>query len=310
MYKILSFVLAAFMCVSLAEAKTLTMISWNATTQPGINARIVAKYMQKYIPEISEVAIKAVPGAGGIAAANYLYNVAEKDGWTIGIVPRSTPIRSFLGEPNANFDSVKFTWLGSTSDGKSDVNILISNQRYRDGLIIGDNNSGDSSLVDFVNRTTNLKFNKVAGYKDQPEIRISYERKEIDAFFAAYSGYKQNRIKGDIVLQYGSGFVRNKELSNVPTLMELAKNNDSRYLISVLELSNVVSRPFLAPPMIPENQAKKLRDAFAKIVIDEEYIKEAEKIAIDVSPIDWKQTQSIIEQLSAVDKNILKQILN
>jgi tripartite-type tricarboxylate transporter receptor subunit TctC len=92
--------------------------------------------------------------------------------------------------------------------------------------------------------------------------------------------------------------------------MELAKNNDSRYLISVLELSNVVSRPFLAPPMIPENQAKKLRDAFAKIVIDEEYIKEAEKIAIDVSPIDWKQTQSIIEQLSAVDKNILKQILN
>ena len=96
--------MALFLYVPVIEAKTLTLITWNVTTQPTMNARLVANYMQKKIPEISDVVIRAVPGAGGLAAANHLYNVAEKDGWTIGIIPRTVSIRSILGEPNAKFD--------------------------------------------------------------------------------------------------------------------------------------------------------------------------------------------------------------
>lgn len=304
---ILSILIAS---ISFAEAKTLTVLTWNASTQPGINARIVGRYMQKYMPEITEVELRAIPGAGGIALANYVYNVAEKDGRTIAAVPRTVPLRSMLGEPNAQFDPKKFTWLGSAADGRRDVNVLVSNIPYKEGLIVGDNNSGDSSLIDFVNRTTNLKLNKISGYKDQPAIRLSYERNEVDAFFNSFSGHKYNSVRGQIVLQYGSGLKRNPELINVPTLMELANDADSRYLISILELSNVLTRPFLAPPDVPSEQADKLRLAFVKAVNDPEYVREAEKIGIDASLVDSNLAQDIMDQLSKVDRELLNKLIN
>lgn len=297
--------------VSLAEAKTLTIITWGASTQPSINARIVGKYMQKYMSDITEVELKVVPGAGGIVAANYIYNIAEKDGYTIGIISRTTPIRSLLSEPNAKFEPKNFTWLGSASDGRKDVNILVSNVSYKEKLIIGDNNSGDSSIVDFVNRTTNLKLNKVSGYKDQPEIRLSYERKEIDAFFNSLSGHNYNKVQGKILFQYGSGMQRSSKLLEVPTLMELAKNEESRYLISILELSNILTRPYVAPPDIPSQQAKKLRIAFTKTINDSDYIKEvAALLGIEASLVDWKQAHEIMNRLSQVEKDLLKNVLN
>ena len=296
--------------ISFAEAKTLTVLTWNTSVQPGINARIVGRYMQKYIPDVTEVELRAVPGAGGLALANYVYNVAEKDGRTIASIPRATPLRSMLGEPNAKFDPKKFTWLGSVSDGRKDVMILVSNVPYREGLIVGDNNSGDSSIVDFVNRTTTLKLNKISGYKDQPEIRLSYGRKEIDAFFNSISGHKYLKVEGQILAQYGAGTTRHPELLNIPTLMELARNEESRYLISTLELSNVVTRPFVAPPDIPAAQVKVLRDAFTKAINDPEYLEEARKLGIDVSLVDWQSAQDAIENLSKVNRDLLEKFLN
>jgi hypothetical protein len=292
------------------QAETLTIITWNASVLPTANARILSKYLQKYMPEIKNVEVKVVPGAGGISAANHLYNVAKQDGWTIGIIPRSAAIRSILGEPNVNFNTSKFTWLGSTSDGRKDTMLMISRKSYEDGLIVGDTNSGESSIVDFINQTTNLKFRKIVGYKDQQEIKFSYERKEIDSLMRSLSWHTNMPVEGITLLQYGNGKIRNDRYTDTPTLMELAKNRESVSMIASLELSGIITRPFLAPPDISENMKEKLRAAFTSSVKDPEYVKEAERIGLIIDLVDWKQTEDIMRKLSSIDKDMLRKVLD
>lgn len=292
------------------QADTLTIMTWNGSVLPTINARILSKYLQKYMPEIKKVEIKVIPGAGGISVANHLYTVAKRDGWTIGIIPRAAAIRSILGESNANFDVNNFTWLGSTSDGRKDIMLMLSRKAYEDGLIVGETNSGESSIVDFINQTTNLNFKKIIGYKDNQEIKFSYERREVDGLIRSLSSQINTPIEGIALLQYGNGKIRNEKYINTPTLMELAKDQESELLIAALELSGIVTRPFLAPPDIPKDMADKLRTAFSLSVKDPDYVKEAENIGLIIDLVDWKQTEDIINKLSTTDRNILKRFLD
>jgi tripartite-type tricarboxylate transporter receptor subunit TctC len=303
-------ILSFFLLFSFAaKAETLTIISWNSTTLPAINAKILSKYIQKYHPDITDIEYKVVPGAGGISVANYLYNVAPKDGNTIGIFPRTVPLKGFIGDNNIKFDPKKFTWIGSSSDGRKDVNLLISRKPYEENLIIGDTNSSNSSIVELINKTTNLKFKTVLGYKDIPSMRFSLDSKEIDGYLISYSGYKLLDLnRAAPIVQYNSGKEKHPDLPNVPTLFELAKNEESKKIIQVLELSNTVSRPFVAPPDIPKEKAFKLRQAFEKAVNDPDYKLESEKHFLVVNFINWQQIESIIEDLSKVDKEILKNI--
>ena len=288
------------------QAETLTIITWNASVLPTANARILSKYLQKYMPEIKNVEVKVVPGAGGISAANHLYNVAKQDGWTIGIIPRAAAIRSILGEPNINFDVSKFTWLGSTSDGRKDAMLMVSRKSYEDGLIVGDTNSGESSIVDFINQTTNLKFRKIIGYKDQQEIKFSYERKEIDGLMRSLSWHSNMPVEGITLLQYGNGKVRNERYLGTPTLIELAKDQNSVSMIESLELSGIITRPFLAPPNIPKDMVEKLRASFISSVKDTDYVKDAERIGLIIDLVDWMQTEDIMRKLLTIDKDMLR----
>jgi len=92
--------------------------------------------------------------------------------------------------------------------------------------------------------------------------------------------------------------------------MELAKDQESELLIAALELSGIVTRPFLAPPDIPKDMADKLRTAFSLSVKDPDYVKEAENIGLIIDLVDWKQTEDIINKLSTTDRNILKRFLD
>ena len=91
---------------------------------------------------------------------------------------------------------------------------------------------------------------------------------------------------------------RYPELPNVPTARELAKSDNDRALIEVLELPYAMSRPFAAPPGVPKDRADALVKAFMETHKDPEYLKDAEKLNIDVSPIDGDDVRSRIESIA------------
>src|SRR5260370_40390540 len=109
------------------KGKSVTLVVGNG---PGggfdVYARLLARHIGRYVPGHPTVVVQNMPGAGSLVAANYIYNVAPRDGTTFGLIARNLPLIGLLGQnPNVRFDPRKFTWLGSSSDYSDDAYILI-----------------------------------------------------------------------------------------------------------------------------------------------------------------------------------------
>ena len=109
------------------QGKALTVIVGNG---PGggfdVYARLLARHIGRYVPGHPTVVVQNMPGAGSLVAANYIYNLAPRDGTTFGLIARNLPLIGLLGQnPNVRFDPRKFTWLGSSSDYSDDAYVLI-----------------------------------------------------------------------------------------------------------------------------------------------------------------------------------------
>jgi tripartite-type tricarboxylate transporter receptor subunit TctC len=311
--------LALFLMLSAtASAQELKIVVPSNTDGYSINAKLIAPYVSKYLPEKPNVVIQEFPGAASLVAANYIYNVAPKDGNTIGTFYKNIPLMGALGGPTIKFEPSKFTWLGSTADGREDAVILWSNKpgpvdRYRtEELVVGSENvvAGDPTLL--VRDLLDIKIKLVAGYASSSTARLALERKEIDA--AAYSliGIKTAKpdwLKPDSeikpMLQFGNGTSRHKDYPDIPTLAEYTKQKE---LLSVYEKQYVLLRPFVAPPNIPAARAQELRVAFEKAVSDPEFLDKAKKANIDVNYIGWQESQQIVNETVNASEQTLQKI--
>lgn len=282
-----------------AQAETLTIIVQSMNSQPYHNAKLLGKYMVKYYTGAKDFTVKVVPGANGLNAANYLYNVAPKDGLTFGTFTRVVPLLGIIGDKNANYETEKFNWIGSTTDNRSNPGVLISRKKYDGHLIIGEQGSLEGGVVDLIQSVSGWNIKKVVGYRNVPEIRLAFEQGEIDAYFNSYTDLLATRkdLKDNIILQYGNGLIRHPELKNVPTLMELSK--DQSKMLAIRELSEILVKPFVAPPGVSKERVSMLREAFFRTMNDSDYIKESEAMNFGLSPVYWSQAEFIIRLLGS-----------
>ncbi|MCW2573618.1 MAG: tripartite tricarboxylate transporter family receptor, partial [Frankiales bacterium] len=95
-----------------------------------IAGRLVSRHLRRFIPGQPSIVVQNMPGAGGLVAANYLFNVASADGSIIGQLDRSVAQSGLRGAPNVKFDALKFTWLGSLSTYGSEAYVLWVNKNH------------------------------------------------------------------------------------------------------------------------------------------------------------------------------------
>ena len=291
-----------------------------------VYARIVARYLGKYIPGAPAVVVINMPGAGSLRATNFLYTTAPKDGLTIGAFARDMVLMGILGgNANVQFDPRKFTWLGSASSSANDAYLLfarkdaqvqsITEATARGGvpLVLAGTAEGASGndVALLLRDTIGLNAKIITGYPDSGAIFLAVDRKEVDGRFvglSAVSSIKPDWLRPDgpvrALLQFGRP-ERNKLFQGVPTARELAKDERARALIGLAELPYQLSRPLAAPPGVPPERAKALQDAFIAMQRDADYLKEAERLGLDVSPVDGAQALSLIERLAASPKELL-----
>jgi tripartite-type tricarboxylate transporter receptor subunit TctC len=312
MNKLLVIVLAVF--VTSATAQELKIVVPSNKDSYSINARLVGRHITKYLPNTTSVSIQEIPGAYSVVAANYLYEHAPRDGYTIGTFYKNIPLMGALGGSTIKYDARKFTWLGSTADGRDDAVMLWSNKKSAEELIVGSENivAGDATIL--VRDLTGIKMKIVAGYANSAEARLALERKEIDAAVYSLIGIKtakpdwlkaESEIKP--ILQFGNGTTRHKDYPNVPTLSE---HTNQKELLTVYEKQFILLRPFVAPPNIPTARAEELRVALAKVITDEEFLTEAKKANIDVKFIGWQEAEQIVNDTIGAPETILEKIRN
>jgi tripartite-type tricarboxylate transporter receptor subunit TctC len=289
-------------------------------------SRLLARFLGKHIPGSPSVVVQNMPGAGSLRAANTIYNVSPKDGTTIGMFARDMPLLSILGtNTGVQFDPRKFTWLGSSSDFSNDAYILlvrkdapvksIEEARKPGGEpitlgVTGEGSTGTDIPI-LLRDAIGFNFKLVSGYPDNGAIFLALERNEVNGRttdLSSVTSLKPEWLKPGsdmrILVQFART-TRHPLFPDVPTARELARDDRSRALIELAELSYLMSRPFVAPPGVPEDRANALQAAFMAVHKDPEYLAEAAKIRVEVSPIDGAAVLRAINKIADAPPDLL-----
>lgn len=307
------------------RGKTLTMIVGYAPG--GINdiaARLMGRYMVKYLPGTPNLVVQNMPAASGISAINHMYNVAPKDGTTVSIIGRGIPQLAFLGDPNIRFVPDKFTWLGSVSSYADDAYPIFimadrpvkSVEDLKQGgkkIVLGAVGPGSTNLAFALIAKDILKLNidVVRGYTGAAPMFLAMQSGELDGQVVGFGSLKagqkslwENKQVRALV-QFGRT-TRHRDLPDAPTGQELAANADDLTLIKFAEAPFYMALPFIAPPGLPADRAKLLRSAFEQSYKDKAFVAEAERLDLDVSPIDGDAVAKLVKDMAAASPDVLE----
>jgi tripartite-type tricarboxylate transporter receptor subunit TctC len=270
-----------------------------------VYARLIARTLGKYMPGNPGVIVQNMPGAASLRAVNYLYNTAPRDGTVVGTFARDMPLLSIMGSPNARFDPLRLTWLGSSSSYANDAYLLLTRtdapvksiedarRPGKPALVLGSTGEGASGndVATVLCDALSLNLKIVVGYPDSNAIFLAVDRKEVDGRFAGLSSVQSSHREWlqpgsgmQVLLQFGRA-TRHPAFPDIPTARELAKTDAARALIELVEAPYALSRPFAAPPGIPKDRVTALQAAFLRAHQDPQFLDEAARLKIDVSPI-------------------------
>jgi tripartite-type tricarboxylate transporter receptor subunit TctC len=291
-----------------------------------VYGRLVAAHLGKYIPGNPTIVVQNMPGAGSLRSVNYLYNTAPKDGTIIATFARDMPLLGLIGNnPNVRFDPRKLTWLGSSSSYADDAYLLmtrkdaavksIADARAPGGpqLVLGGTAEGTTGndISTVLRDALALNIRIIVGYPDSNALFLAADRKETDGRFVGLSAVASSHpewLRPDsgmqVLLQFAR-VTRHPQFSAVPTARELATNDRARALIELAELPYRLSRPFAAPPGLPGDRAKALQAAFLAVHQDPDYLDQAQRLKVDVSPIGGEEVLRAIDGIAGAPPDLL-----
>lgn len=283
-------------------------------------ARILANFMGNYIPGKPSFIVQNMPGAGGVQAANYLFNNVTMDGLTIGAVHRTTAQAQLVDIPGVQFDTRKFHWMGSLNN---EVGVCVSwhetpvkefKDLFQHELIVGASTGGDGDTYpQIMNRILGTKFKPVTGYKGGAQVLIALERREVDGRCSwSWSSVVSQRPewlrdkKINILAQLS--VEKHPDLPHVPQVIEFAKNEEQRKALLFVFARGVIGRPFVIPPGVPQDRIDALRKAFDDMVKAPEVIAEFARQKQELTPVSGVKIQALIEQFYATPKALIDSV--
>ncbi len=281
-------------------------------------ARLLADSMPRHIAGQPNFIVQSMPGAGGLLATNYLFNQAPQDGTTIGIVHSSIPLTPLWGNKGVRFDTLKFNWLGSLDrvDGMciawrgSGINTW--NDVLTKPYTVG--SSGAGSQMDIypamLNKLFGTKIKVIGGYKDGTDVYLAMERGELDGRCGGQlTVIKSTRpywlTEHKITVPIVVAEKRSPEFPDTPTVTEFVHDEATRQQLELLMVSQGLDRPVMAPPGVPPERVKELRDAFDATVADPAFLADVEKKSLHVEPVHAEEMTAALKRAFALPPEII-----
>jgi tripartite-type tricarboxylate transporter receptor subunit TctC len=326
--------LAAFLSAALAGAlvapaqaqsvadfyrgKNLTLaIGYTVGGGYDLYARLLARHLGKHVPGNPTIVPQNREGAGSLRATMFLYTAAPKDGTMIGTFSRSMAVAPLVTD-TAHFDGTKFNWLGSVTN---DVSLCVSwhtsaIKTWDDFLTKPSTFGGQAAGSDpdifalLFKNVFGAKLKLVTGYPGTNEISLAMERGEVDGFcglsWSSITSRHPEWLKGNkINLLVQAALAKEPDLPNVPLITDLTKDPEKLQMINLIIASQAMARPFAAPPGIPDDRKKALRDAFDATMKDPEFLAEAERLKVDINPIGGEAIDKMLAEIYRTPKDVL-----
>lgn len=302
------------------RGKQISMIVYStAGSTYDIYARLLDRHMGKHIPGNPSFVAQNMPGAGGLKATDYLYNIAAKDGTVIGTISRGNPFEPLIGTTKTHFDPLKFTWLGSMN---REVSVAVSwhtvpvktvdDLMKRELIIPGTGAGADSQIIPLaINNLAGTKFKIIPGYASTTRAALAMEQGEIEgigywSWSAIKSGHPDWIRDHKLNIIFHTGASDYAELPGVPKIRDRAKSDDDRKALDLLLAREVLGRPFVAPPSLPAGRAKALKTAFIDTLKDPEFLADAEKGHVDIELVTGDEVETLLKQVFAYPPAVIE----
>jgi tripartite-type tricarboxylate transporter receptor subunit TctC len=284
--------------------------------------RMLARHMGKYLPGTPTIVVQNMVGGGGIRAANFLFNVAPRDGSVFGLIDRGMPTAPLLygDKSQARFDAVKLSWIGSVMRetgmgvvaGRSVVKTIEDARRHE--IFFGSTGpeTDPAMFVRLVNELLGTRLKAIHGYKGQPEEFQAIEKGELDGLFmSGWSGpgraYVRDRIgHGELRLLVQISPRKDPLHSETPTILELVSAPEARQIVQLVLDRMTLGRPVLGPPGIAADRLTLLRRAFQLAVEDPELKADAEKQRLALDPTPGDEAERVIKALYATPASVVE----
>jgi len=313
------------MAADFYAGKTINFIAGTDTGGGfSIYARLIAKHLGRFISGNPTIVVKNMPGAGGSTAATYLYRAAPKDGTTILSVSPNAILGKLLDETQSQYDPTRFLYLAGAERG---TRLCMTFQHskirtYEDALaqkaIIGATSAGSPTreYAAWHKHATAAKFEIVSGYKGPPDLFIAMERGEIDGVCGLdWSALKSQQPEW--LRQRKLNLLVQDSIESQPELAALGVPTPWRYIADDIDREAVAlmvsfqqafGKTYLAPPGVPAEQIKTLRNAFAGVLRDPELLADAEKLRIEIAAQSGEEIQRVVEAAYAAPRNVVERL--
>lgn len=301
------------------RGKTMQMI---IATSPGgdydTRGRLLARHMGRLIPGDPVIVAQNMPGGVGIAAANHMANAAPRDGTVLHMLMQNMPAHQAIGGQGVKFDTRKLIFIGNTTDTPNVINSwhttgikTIEDVRRRE-LVVGA--AGTATPAAYypaaLNAMAGTKFKIVTGYPGGNDVNLAMEKGEVGGRGSnSWASWKSSRPqwlaekKIDILVQIG--LKRHPDLPNVPLLFELASNDADREVLRFISADTAISRSVVTTPEVPAERVAALRKAFMETMKDPQFVAEAEKMQVDISPLTGEEAQAVADRIVAAPPEVI-----
>jgi tripartite-type tricarboxylate transporter receptor subunit TctC len=273
-------------------------------------ARAVARHLPKHLPGSPTIVPRNMPGAGNVVAANYVYNVAARDGLTIATFAQSVFLLQPLKTPGIKFDASKFYYLGSATVDNSTIyawhtaGVKSIDDVFKKELLLGATGVGSGTTVYPVlkNNLLGTKFKLVAGYKATPQVDLAMASGEVEGragnnFQSLKAHHPDWLAEKKVIILLQIGLERDPEYPDIPLLTDLARNDEERQILTLYSAPIAIGRPFLTTPDVPPERARALRAAFAATMADPEFLAEGKRLKLDINPVSGARLTEIVVNL-------------
>ena len=275
-----------------------------------VYARMLARHFGRFIPGNPTVVPQNMPGAGGVKSAAYLFNAAPRDGTALAMFGGFNGLEPLFGNAQANFDTVKFTWIGNMNRDVSSCAVWSAagfknfSEIMQREMVFGSSGKGSTTsqhaLV--LKNMLGAKVRVIDGYQGTNSINLAMQRREVDAscgifLSSAMTSYAQDLKNGNLRILIQFGRQKAPYFGDAVNLYDLLKSEDEKLAADIIFRQSEIARPIAGTPGMPADRAAALRTAFMQTMKDPTFLADAAKLNMPIDPMSGEEVAKLYRVL-------------
>jgi tripartite-type tricarboxylate transporter receptor subunit TctC len=283
-----------------------------------VYARALGRHLGRHIPGNPTVVVQNMEGAGSVRAANYVYGVAPRDGTVVAAVNQNAPMYQLLDGAGAKFEAARLQWLGSMTNSNGTIYTwhasgirTLEDAKLKEVPMGAVGAQSDSVILpNLVNALLGTRFRPIPGYAGTAQMHLAMERGEVMGrggnAWASLQSTNMNWIKENKVnLLVQVGFQKEKDLPDVPLLLDLVNGEEDKGIVRVVSLPTAIGYAHWLAPDVPQDRIVALRTAYTAVLSDPEFLKEATKTSMHLRPQTGAEVEVLVKQVINTPKTVL-----